>query len=124
MKNFLYIFFLLLFALAFCVYKFFVQFYIIAEFEELRPHLNNIPVYYKGIVVGKAGEKTHSKDYKHTLMRINLYKNNMLLPENSTIFLKKEKRGKRERDFLELIYPKKPSNIWPFIFSFAIKQLN
>ena len=111
MKKHLYIFLFILIVLLFCVYKFFFEFYIIAKFQELRPHLKNMPVYYKGIVVGRAGEKVHSKDYQHTLMKIILYKNNMLLPDNTTILLKKEKRNNKERDFLEIVYPKEPTKI-------------
>ena len=85
--------------------------YISAKFKELRPIQENIPVYYKGIIIGKAKERKHSKDFNHTLVKIVLYPKKLLLPKNTAAILKKEKRDKKEKDFLELIYPKNPSNI-------------
>ena len=111
MKKQSLLFFTVLLVFLVCIYKLFTQFYIVAKFKELRPHFSNLAVYYKGIVVGRAVQKVHSKDYQHTLMKIILYKNNMLLPSNTTILLKKEKRNKKERDFLELVYPKEPTKI-------------
>lgn len=102
---------LLLIASGFYIYTLSTYTYITAKFKELRPFNEHLPVYYKGIVIGNALEKKHSDDFNHTLMRIVIKKKNILLPENTTILLKKEKRNDKERDFLELIYPKEPSNI-------------
>lgn len=110
MKNNIH--FIILFAFlvfGFLFYKLFTFTYITAEFDELRPISASMPVYYKGIIVGRAKEAKHSDDYKHTLMRLILYPKNLLLPTNTTVQLKKEKKNKKERDFLELIYPKEPS---------------
>lgn len=98
-------------ALGFYLYTLSTYTYITAKFNELRPFNEHLPVYYKGIVIGNALEKKHSKDFNHTLMRIAIKKKNILLPENTTVLLKKEKRNNKERDFLELIYPNKPSNV-------------
>lgn len=105
--------FLIILLLIFCfyIYKTSTYTYLTAKFEELRPIHGNIPIYYKGIVIGKAKEKIHSKDMQHTLMGLSLHKKSLLLPENTTILLKKEIKNKKEKDFLELIYPKNPSSI-------------
>ena len=47
--------------------------------------------------------------YKHSLIRMVLYPKNLLLPSNTTVQLKKEKKNNKEKDFLELIYPKEPT---------------
>lgn len=70
-----------------------------------------LPVYYKGIVVGRAKEKRHSDTFEHTLVKLVLYPKKLLLPVNTTVMLKKEKRNNKERDFLELIYPKEPDSV-------------
>ncbi len=95
----------------FYVYKELNSLHVIAKFKELRPFENNIPVYYRGIVIGKTTSKEHSKDGSHTLIKMILYKKNLLFPKNTKVFLKKEKKNNTERDFLEFIYPKNPSNI-------------
>lgn len=84
--------------------------YITAKFEHLRPIHSALDVYYKGIIIGKAKELKHSDNYNHTLIEIVLFPKNLHLPSNTTIFLKKEKRNNLEKDFLELEYPKEPSN--------------
>ena len=68
-------------------------------------------MYYKGIVVGKALDRNHTDDYKYTLVNVVLYPKNLMLPDNTKVLLKKEKRNnEKEHDFLELIYPKEPSD--------------
>lgn len=99
------------FVAVFILYKHFTTFYIVAKFQELRPHKGNLPVYYKGLKIGYAHEVRHSKDLGHTYMDITISKKGMMLPANSTVLLKKEKRNKKERDFLEIIYPSEPEKI-------------
>ena len=110
MKKLFYIFALITLAgLGFYIYKLTTYTYVTAKFKELRPIHEKLPVYYKGLVVGKAREQRHSEDYNHTLIHLVLYPKNLLLPDNTTVMLKKEKHHDKERDFLELIYPKEPS---------------
>ena len=112
MKKLFYIFALIILAgLGFYIYKLTTYTYVTAKFKELRPIHEKLPVYYKGLVVGKAREQRHSDDFNHTLIRLVLYPKNLLLPENTTVMLKKEKHHDKERDFLELVYPKAPSNV-------------
>lgn len=110
MKKLFYIFALIALAgLGFYIYKLTTYTYVTAKFKELRPIHEKLPVYYKGLVVGKAREQRHSEDYNHTLIHLVLYPKNLLLPDNTTVMLKKEKHHDKERDFLELVYPKEPS---------------
>lgn len=110
MKKLFYIFALITLAgLGFYIYKLTTYTYVTAKFKELRPIHEKLPVYYKGLVVGKAREQRHSEDYNHTLIHLVLYPKNLLLPDNTTVMLKKEKHHDKERDFLELVYPKEPS---------------
>ena len=110
MKKLFYIFSLITLAgLGFYIYKLTTYTYVTAKFKELRPIHEKLPVYYKGLVVGKAREQRHSEDYNHTLIHLVLYPKNLLLPDNTTVMLKKEKHHDKERDFLELVYPKEPS---------------
>ena len=112
MKKLFYIFALIIIAgLGFYIYKLTTYTYVTAKFRELRPIHEKLPVYYKGLVVGKAREQRHSDDFNHTLIRLVLYPKNLLLPENTIVMLKKEKHHDKERDFLELVYPKEPSNV-------------
>ncbi len=101
---------ILILLLALYIYKLTTYTYIEAKFDELRPIHNRLNVYYKGIVIGRAKEIHHSDSYDHTLMKIVLYPKKLLLPINCEVFLKKEKTNNKERDFLELIYPKEPSS--------------
>lgn len=112
MKKLFYILALIIIAaLGFYIYKLTTYTYVTAKFKELRPIHGKMSVYYKGLVVGKAREQKHSDDFNHTLINLVLYPKRLLLPENTTVLLKKEKRNDKERDFLELVYPKEPSNI-------------
>ena len=112
MKRLFYIFALIIIAgLGFYIYKLTTYTYVTAKFQELRPIHEKLPVYYKGLIVGKAREHRHSSDYNHTLISLVLYPKNLMLPENTTVLLKKEKHHDKEHDFLELVYPKEPSNI-------------
>ncbi len=83
--------------------------FVTVRFSDLRPFHNSLPVYYKGIIVGRAIDKGHSSDYTNTIVKIVLYPKNLKLPLNTSVVLKKEKFRHHEKDFLELIYPEKPS---------------
>lgn len=110
MKN--YIHFIVLFAFlifGLLLHKLFTFTYITAEFNELRPIKGFMPVYYKGIIIGRAKEAKHSPDFKHTQIRLVLYPKNLLLPSNTEAQLKKEKKKNKDIEFLELIYPKEPT---------------
>lgn len=92
------------------LYKQLTYTHITVKFKELRPFDAAIPVYYKGLVVGKATDRKHTNDYQHTLVNIVLYPKNLHLPINTTVLLKKAKKNNKDYDFLELIYPEEPSD--------------
>ena len=101
---------ILIFLLGYFIFRQFICMHLFAKFKELRPLHGNIPVYYKGIVIGKTTGKKHSSDGEHTLIKLILYPNKLMLQINTKFFLKKEKKDNKEKDFLEFIYPKNPSN--------------
>ena len=112
MKKYILISIILLFVLVFYIfYREFACMHLFAKFKELRPIHGNIPIYYKGIIVGKTTGKKHSGDGLHTIIKLVLYPNKLMLPINTKIYLKKEKKDNKEKDFLEFIYPKNPSKI-------------
>lgn len=110
MKRLIILIFLILIALlGLFAYRLATYTFITVKFKELRPFHGKIPVYYKGIEIGRAQDKKHSGDFLHTYVKVVLYPKNLMLPINTTVLLKKEKRDKHENDFLELIYPAEPS---------------
>lgn len=112
MKKYFYIAAVLLIAgISFYIYRAINYTHITVKFAELRPFHSKLPVYYKGIVIGKATERRHTDDFQHTLVNVVLYPKKLMLPVNTTVLLKKEKRNnEKEHDFLELIYPQEPSD--------------
>ena len=92
------------------VYKQITYTHITVQFHELRPIEDKIPVYYKGIVIGKAIEKKHTDDYNHTLIKVVLYPKNLHLPLNTEVELRQLMKNKKHRDYLELLYPETPSD--------------
>ena len=111
MKKYLILILLAAFAaFGFYMYKQSTYTHITVRFKELRPFHHRIPVYYKGIIIGRATERHHSDDFLHTNVSVVLYPKKLMLPINTEVLLKKEKRNDKEHDFLELIYPEKPSN--------------
>ena len=92
-----------------CVYRFKTYTYLTVEFNDARPVRNKIPVYYKGYRIGKVEKIKPSDNFQTTLVTIVLYPKNLKLPENTTALLTREKRERKEIDFINLIYPEKPS---------------
>ncbi len=91
------------------IYKQLSYTHIVVQFNELRPHEKNLPVYYKGIIIGKAEKKKHSNDYQHTLMKVVLYPKNLHLPINTEVELRQIVKNRKTKDYLELLYPENPS---------------
>ncbi len=84
--------------------------HITGKFKELRPYNKQIPVYFKGILIGKAKEVSHTSDLQHSLINIKIRKRNLKLPDNIEVYLKKIKKDNLDFDYLELILPQNPSN--------------
>ena len=89
-------------------YRMVMYTYITVKFKEARPFHHHAPVFYKGHKVGKIVKVRHSKDYQHTLVRLVLYPHDLNLPENITAKLKIIKRGRFEKDYVDLILPENP----------------
>lgn len=109
-KYFLLGFILIAIGLCWVIYKEITYTKIYVKFADLRPFNNRIPVYYKGIVIGEARGKKHSDDYKYTIVKLVLYPKKLMLPSNTEVFLKKRIQGVKISDFIELVYPKNPTN--------------
>lgn len=104
----------LIFVLSACIitlYRMVMYTYITVRFKEARPFHHHAPVFYKGHKVGKIVGVRHSKDYQHTLVKLVLYPHDLNLPENMTAKLKIIKRGRFEKDYVDLIYPENPNPI-------------
>ena len=82
---------------------------ITVEFKDLRPFHHKIDVYYKGFKIGHAGDLRPADDYQTTLMSVTLHAKDLKLPVNMVAKLKREKSGRREVDYVDLIYPENPS---------------
>lgn len=92
-----------------CIYRFHTYTYLTVVFMDARPVRNKIPVYYKGYRIGKVEKIKPGDDFKSTMVTIVLYPKNLRLPSNTTALLTREKRERREIDFINLIYPEEPS---------------
>ena len=94
-----------------CVYRVKTYTYITVEFNDARPVRNKIPVYYKGYRIGKVQKIKPNDNFQTTLVTIVLYPKNLKLPNNTTALLTREKRERKEIDFINLLYPEKPSEV-------------
>ena len=83
--------------------------HITAVFDNVRPFDCNIPVYYKGILIGKTSKLVHSDDSKRTNVKLTIYNKKLVLPLNTRAVLKKQIKNDKESDYIELIYPDIPS---------------
>lgn len=73
-----------------------------AEFSELEPFENNMPVYFKGFKIGRVTKILPTEDYTATIMQIVLYPKNLKLPQN----IKAQVRSaKGNFDYVELDLP-------------------
>lgn len=108
-KYIILLFILILLSIVAAIYKHFAYTHVTVQFKELRPLESKIPVYYKGIIIGKAMEKKHTNDYQHTLIKVVLYPRNLHLPLNTEVELRQIVKNKKTHDYLELLYPEDPS---------------
>ncbi len=110
MKNYVCIFLLVLMGLFLAGLNYLSHLHITAVFQDIRPLDEKIPIYYKGIVVGRVTDKYHSFDSKKTHVRIILNSRKLKLPLNTTAILKKRIKNDKEFDYIELLYPQTPSD--------------
>lgn len=92
------------------VFKLFTYKYIAIEFQKLRPIHGKVDVFYKGLKVGYVRKMELCHECKSTMVKVILTYKGLMLPENTTAKMKKEKKHNKEFDFIELDYPEKPSD--------------
>ncbi len=80
--------------------------YVIIRFDELGPINKNMTAYYNGFKIGKIVSIEPDKDFKHTLVRVNLTHKNMKLPQNTTAYVERFPNGDL---YLQFLYPESPS---------------
>lgn len=95
-----------------CLYRFKTYTYVTVEFKETRPVRNKIPVYLKGYRIGKVEKIIPSEDFQTTKVTIVLFPKKLKLPSNTTAILTREKRDRKEVDFINLVYPESPSKVY------------
>lgn len=78
-----------------------------AKFKDPGPVTRGLQVYYQGVIVGKISNIDFSEDFQYTLVKINIYREGLNLPEN--IKAKIEVQGITGQKYISLIYPKNPS---------------
>lgn len=80
-------------------------YYVIVRFNELGALTKNMSAYYNGFKIGKIVNIGSDKDFKHTLVRVNLFRN-INLPQNTTVRVESFPNGEL---YLQFIYPSSPS---------------
>ncbi len=77
-----------------------------AEFSELAPFSNRMPVYFKGFKIGKVTKIAPKNDFSSTLMDITLFIEKIRFPENIHIQIKSYKKN---LTYAEIELPEVPS---------------
>lgn len=92
---------------AFWAYEKHPRYYLSAKFSDSGPLYKNMPVYYKGVLIGQLKKITITQDYKYSMAKIELYPKDPILYDN---IVAKSKKIEFEDDYIDLIYPDPPSN--------------
>lgn len=87
-------------------YIYVTSFYVVIRFGELGALAKNMPVYYNGFKIGKIVSIDPDNDFKHIIVRANLYNKNINLPQNTTAQVENFPSGEL---YLQFIYPQSPS---------------
>lgn len=82
------------------------NFYVIIRFDELGALTKNMAAYYNGFKIGKIVRIDPDRDFKHTLVKVNLIYKNIKLPQNTTVHVQNFPNGEL---YLEFLYPDSPS---------------
>lgn len=96
---------LIIFLILIGVYIYNTTYYVIVRFDQLGPLTKNMSAYYNGFKVGKIVRIEADKDFKHTLVKVNLFNKDINLPQNSTVNVQKFPNGEL---YLQFIYPNSP----------------
>lgn len=99
---------LIIIAVSYYIYR--SNTYVTAEFKNLRPFHNRAPIYYNGFKIGRVVKVRPNKTYTATIVTMELHPQDLKLPVNISVHLKKEKdRNDNKYDYIDIIYPKDPS---------------
>lgn len=85
---------------------------IYVEFNKLRPFHEKAPVYFRGYKIGKVVKIEPDNNYQNTLVTIVLKHKDAKLPINTVAYLKMHKTKWMHRDYIDLIYPENPDNVF------------
>lgn len=80
--------------------------YVIIRFDELGPLTRNMSAYYNGFKIGRIVRIQPDKDFKHTLVKVDLNQKDLRLPQNTVVFVERFPNGEL---YLQFIYPQSPS---------------
>lgn len=84
-----------------------------AEFKNLRPFHDKAPIYYNGFKIGRVVKVKPNSNYTSTVVTLWLHPSDLKLPTNISVLLKKEKTPKNQKfDYIDIIYPEKPSGFY------------
>lgn len=97
---------IIIFLTIFLLYFYSSADYVIIRFNELGALSRNMPAYYRGFKIGKIVHIDPDKDFKHVLVKINLIRRNINLPQNATVKVESFPNGEL---YLQFMYPKSPS---------------
>ncbi len=102
---------LLAIAIAYYIYK--TNTYVTAEFKNLRPFHDRAPIYYNGFKIGRVVKVRPNRTYTSTIVTLELHPHDLKLPVNMSANVKKERnRWNRKFDYIDLVYPDKPSGFY------------
>ncbi len=103
----------ILLVIVFAYYFYRTNTYVTAEFKNLRPFYDRAPIYYNGFKIGRVVKVRSNKTYTLTIVTMKLHPHDLKLPVNISVNLKKEKdKHNRKFDYLDIIYPEKPSSFF------------
>ena len=108
MKKYIFILIAIILAifLFFYLLKIALSSHVKAKFANLRPFHTIVPVYFKGVKVGKVLSRNHSKDYNHTILTLVIYPHDFRLKEGTVAYLKRHKlHNYLKQDYIELVFP-------------------
>jgi len=80
---------------------------VIAKFEQSSPISTGLPVYYKGVDVGKITKIGFSPDFRYTMIELAIYRH-LSLPKN--VYAEITVEGLTGQKYINIIYPDKPSS--------------
>lgn len=104
---------LILLTIGVAYYNYRTNTYVTAEFKNLRPFHDRAPIYYNGFKIGRVVNVKPNKNYTATIVTMELHPDDLKLPINISVNLRKERnKWNRKFDYIDIIYPKEPSSFY------------